>query len=80
MLGDKVEGLLFRLCQSDDGFLNGLGQSGSAVVLLVPIIHGLQNGVGLVDHQGGSLGDEVQVFVRDQSRDLKNDAGFWVQS
>ncbi len=80
MGGDEGQGLLFGL---GEGLFRGLhlgNKTRILMVFLVPIVHGIQDGIGLVDHQGGALGHQVEVLIGNEGGDLQDHAGLGVQT
>ncbi len=73
VLPEEGQGLLPRIVEVDRRGADGVGQAAVAVHLHDDRVHLGEFGIGLVDHQVGSLGDDVQVVVGEQRGDLDDD-------
>ena len=66
----KRDGFRFGLRRADLAVAHALGEAGFAVLVGVPLVHGVEDAVGLMDGVGGAFGEDVEVGVGDQGGDF----------
>ena len=50
------------------------------MLTLIPLIHGIQNVIGLMDRLDWALGDYPQLFIGNNGSNLNNQVGVWTEA
>ncbi len=74
------DGFGFRFSHADTAVAYALGEAGVAVGAGVPLIHGGEDGIAVMDGDHRTFGQGVEVAVGDNGRHLDDDVGVGVQT
>ena len=74
------DGFSFGVAHADAAVTHALGQAGVAVGARIPLIHGGEDGVAVVNGDHRTFGQGVEVAVGDNRRHLDDDVGVGVQT